>query len=74
MANSFGSRLGGGRLVDPAIGACGKGFLAAWGRHLHGRGLAKLKKGNIANGNADIAAAETLNQNIAEEYVRYGAQ
>lgn len=38
----------------------------------YGRGLAKLKKGNRAGGNADIAAAKTVDQNVAEEFTRWG--
>ena len=38
---------------------------------LYGRGLAKLKNED-ATGESDIAAAKTLQADIAEEYVRYG--
>jgi hypothetical protein len=41
---------------------------------LYGRGFAKLKRGDLAGGNADIAAAETLEQNIAGKLARYGLQ
>ena len=39
---------------------------------LYGRGFAKLKRGNLAGGHADIAAAKTIEQNIVEEFARYG--
>jgi tetratricopeptide (TPR) repeat protein len=39
---------------------------------LYGRGFAKLKTGDRAGGNADIAAAEAVEQNIAGEFARYG--
>ena len=39
---------------------------------LYGRGLAKLKLGNTAGSRADIAAAKTIDQNIVEEFARYG--
>ena len=35
---------------------------------LYGRGLAELKKGNSAAGNADIATAKATNPNIATEF------
>jgi tetratricopeptide (TPR) repeat protein len=38
----------------------------------YGRGLAKLKKGDLTGGNADIAAAKTVEQNIVGEFARYG--
>jgi hypothetical protein len=41
---------------------------------LYGRGLAKLKKGDTAGGNADIAAAEAIEANIVEDFARYGVQ
>jgi membrane associated rhomboid family serine protease len=40
---------------------------------LYGRGLAKLKKGDAAGGEADIAAAKAIQVDIAEEFARYGA-
>jgi tetratricopeptide (TPR) repeat protein len=39
---------------------------------LYGRGLAKLKKGDRAGGNADIAAAKTIDAKIADEFAGYG--
>jgi len=39
---------------------------------LYGRGFAKLKKGDTAGGNADIAAAQAMKQNIAGEFASYG--
>jgi tetratricopeptide (TPR) repeat protein len=39
---------------------------------LYGRGLAKLKKGDAAGGEADIAAAKAIQADIAEEFARYG--
>jgi tetratricopeptide (TPR) repeat protein len=41
---------------------------------LYGRGLAKLKKGDTAGGNADIAAAEAIEANVVEDFARYGVQ
>jgi hypothetical protein len=40
---------------------------------LYGRGLAKLKKGETADGNADIAEAKAIEANI-EDFARYGVQ
>jgi tetratricopeptide (TPR) repeat protein len=39
---------------------------------LYGRGYAKLKMGDLAGGNADIAAATTIERNIVGELARYG--
>ena len=39
---------------------------------LYGRGFAKLKKADRTGGNADIAAAEVVQRNIAAEFARYG--
>jgi len=39
---------------------------------LYGRGMAKLKKGDTAGGNADIANAKAGKADIAEEYAKYG--
>jgi tetratricopeptide (TPR) repeat protein len=38
---------------------------------LYGRGAAKLKKGDTASGNADIAAAKAIKADIAEVFARY---
>jgi len=38
----------------------------------YGRGFAKLKKGDVAGGNADIAAAKSADTNIVEQFARYG--
>jgi len=39
---------------------------------LYGRGLAKLRKGDLAGGDADIATAKTAEPNIEAEFARYG--
>lgn len=39
---------------------------------LYGRGFAKLKRGDLAGGNADIGTAKAVDQNIAGEFTRYG--
>jgi hypothetical protein len=39
---------------------------------LYGRGLAKLKKGDRAAADADVAAAKVIKADIAEELARYG--
>jgi tetratricopeptide (TPR) repeat protein len=39
---------------------------------LYGRGVTKLRKGDTAGGNADIAKAKTIKADIAEEYAKYG--
>jgi hypothetical protein len=39
---------------------------------LYGRGLARLKKGDAAGGNADVAAAKRLETKIAEDFSSYG--
>lgn len=39
-------------------------------RPLYGRGLAKLKKGDVAGGNADIAAAKAIKPDVADEVAR----
>ena len=41
---------------------------------LYGRGLAKLKKGDTADGDADISAAKAIEAKIVEEFARYGVQ
>jgi hypothetical protein len=41
---------------------------------LYGRGLAKQKKGDLAGGDADIAAAKAKRVSVAEEFVRYGVK
>lgn len=41
---------------------------------LYGRGLAKLKTGDTADGNADIAAAKNIDGGIAETFARYGVK
>jgi tetratricopeptide (TPR) repeat protein len=41
---------------------------------LYGRGVAKLRKGDIAGGNADMAAAKAIKPGIAEELARYGVR
>jgi tetratricopeptide (TPR) repeat protein len=41
---------------------------------LYGRGLAKLKKGGTADGDADISAAKAIEAKIVEEFARYGVQ
>jgi tetratricopeptide (TPR) repeat protein len=39
---------------------------------LYVRGVAKLKKGDPAGGNADVANAKAMKADIAEEYAKYG--
>ena len=39
---------------------------------LYGPGLAKLKKGDRAGGDADVAAAKAIEPNIVEKYATYG--
>jgi len=39
---------------------------------LYVRGVAKLKKGDAAGGNADITSAKAGKADIAEEYATYG--
>ena len=41
---------------------------------LYGRGLARLKKGDVTGGNAGIAAGKAIEANIAEDFARYGVQ
>lgn len=41
---------------------------------LYGRGLAKLKQGDKAGGNIDIAAAKAIQGSIADDFTRYGVQ
>jgi hypothetical protein len=41
---------------------------------LYGRGLAKLRKGDTTGGNADIAAAKTIEADIVGEFARYDVQ
>ncbi len=41
---------------------------------LYGRGLAKLKKGDITGGNADVAAATRIDSKIVEDFAHYGVQ
>lgn len=39
---------------------------------LYGRGFAKQKRGDLSGGKVDIAAAQTIEQNIVEEFAHYG--
>ena len=39
---------------------------------LYVRGLAKLKSGDTAGGNADVAAAKAIDAKIVETYAGYG--
>ena len=39
---------------------------------LYGRGIAKLRKGDKEGGEADIAAANTLNAEIAKAFAKLG--
>jgi hypothetical protein len=39
---------------------------------LYVRGLANLKSGNATEGNADIAAAKSIDAKIADTYAGYG--
>jgi tetratricopeptide (TPR) repeat protein len=38
------------------------------------RGIARLNTGDVTNGNADIAQAETINPKIAKQYASYGVR
>ena len=54
---------------NAALAIDGRAYVA-----LYGRGLAKLKAGDGAGGNADIAAAKAADANITTEMARYGTQ
>jgi tetratricopeptide (TPR) repeat protein len=41
---------------------------------LYGRGLARLKQGDKAGGEADIAAAETIQPGIGDDFTSYGVR
>jgi hypothetical protein len=41
---------------------------------LYGRGIAKMRKGDVAGGNADIASAKALNPNIVELMDKLGVR
>ena len=41
---------------------------------LYGRGIAKLRLGNTAGGQADIAAAKAIEADVAEVYAHYGVR
>jgi tetratricopeptide (TPR) repeat protein len=41
---------------------------------LYGRGVSRLKQGDVEKGEADIAAAKALKADIAEEYSGYGVK
>jgi hypothetical protein len=41
---------------------------------LYGRGLARLKKGDMTGGNADISAAKEIRSTIVEDFLRYGVR
>ena len=43
-------------------------------RAYYGRGLAKIKSGDKAGGDADILTAKGMLPNVAEEFARYGAK
>jgi hypothetical protein len=40
-------------------------------RALHGHGMAKVKKGNSSDGNADIAAAKAISVGVAENFAKF---
>ena len=39
---------------------------------LYGRGVARRRKGDVASGDADIAAAKALQANVADVVARWG--
>ena len=39
---------------------------------LYGRGLAKLKRGDAAGSEADIAGTKAVQADVAEKFARYG--
>jgi tetratricopeptide (TPR) repeat protein len=39
---------------------------------LYGRGLAKLRSGDRAGGDADVSAAKTIQGNVGDDFARYG--
>jgi tetratricopeptide (TPR) repeat protein len=41
---------------------------------LYGRGIAKVKSGESANGNTDIEAAQAIKANIADDFAKYGVK
>ena len=41
---------------------------------LYGRGLAKLRNGDVAGSKADISAAKTIRAEIGDDFTRYGVQ
>jgi tetratricopeptide (TPR) repeat protein len=41
---------------------------------LYGRGLARIKKGDAAGGNADLSAAQGIEKKIAEDFSHYGVR
>ena len=41
---------------------------------LYGRGVAKLRSGDRAGGEADIAAAQAIKADIAQVYAGYGVK
>ena len=57
--NDFNSAL----RVDPKLASA-----------LYGRGLARLKNGDKAGGDADISAARTIQAGIGDDFLRYGVR
>lgn len=49
--------------IDPTLAAA-----------LYGRGQAKIRRGETASGEADLAAAKAVRGDIAEEFARYGVR
>jgi len=41
---------------------------------LYGRGIAKLRKGDTSDGNADIAPAKAIKPDVAEDFAGYGVK
>jgi tetratricopeptide (TPR) repeat protein len=41
---------------------------------LYGRGLARLKKGDAAGGNADVAEAKKLETTVVDDFSNYGVR
>ena len=41
---------------------------------LYGRGFAKLRAGGMADGNDDIAAATSIDAEVANKFIRFGVR
>jgi tetratricopeptide (TPR) repeat protein len=45
-----------------------------WAEALYGRGIAKMQKGDAADGKADVAKATAIDAQVAKKFARHGGR